>query len=139
MIIKLLSDHRHSHQNLPHKSFLCILLESLSRLKVIRDQNLVLPLRFEDITLQDTAQHKHLRIILQNNCKWDEHIRSIASKVNLLISCLRSYKYRLTRKTLETMYKSFILPHFDYADVVWDNCTAKLSICQKTYTLKGLG
>ena len=21
------------------------------------------------------------------------------------------------------MYKSFILPHFDYADVVWDNLT----------------
>mgnify|MGYP006286749693 CR=1 FL=1 len=21
------------------------------------------------------------------------------------------------------MYKSFILPHFDYADVIWDNCT----------------
>ena len=22
---------------------------------------------------------------------------------------------------------SFILPHFDHADVVWDNCTEKLS------------
>lgn len=24
---------------------------------------------------------------------------------------------------LETMYKSFIMPHFDYADIIWDNCT----------------
>ena len=74
--------------------------EKTKLLNCIRDQNLVLPLKFEDITLKDTAQHKHLGIILQNNCKWDEHIRSIASKVNLLISCLRSYKYRLTRKNL---------------------------------------
>ena len=25
------------------------------------------------------------------------------------------------------MYKLFILPHFDYTDIVWDNCTDKLS------------
>ena len=25
------------------------------------------------------------------------------------------------------MYKSFILPHFDYADVIWDNCTNTLA------------
>ena len=41
----------------------------------------------------------------------------------MLISCFRSYKYKISRKALETMYKSFILPHFDYADIVWDNCT----------------
>ena len=34
-----------------------------------------------------------------------------------------SYKYKISRKALETMYKSFILPLFDYADIVWDNCT----------------
>ena len=31
--------------------------------------------------------------------------------------------YKISRKALETMYKSFILPHFDYADVVWYKCT----------------
>ena len=25
------------------------------------------------------------------------------------------------------MYKSFILPQFDYADIVWDNCSGTLS------------
>ena len=25
------------------------------------------------------------------------------------------------------MYKSFILPHFDYADIIWDNCTNTLA------------
>ena len=40
---------------------------------------------------------------------------------------MRSYKYRLSQKPLENMYKSFILPYFDYADVIWDNCTTRLS------------
>ena len=40
---------------------------------------------------------------------------------------MRSYKHRLSRKSLENMYKSFILPLFDHADGVWDNCTIKLA------------
>ena len=39
----------------------------------------------------------------------------------------KSYKYRLGRKSLGTMYTSFILPQFDYADIVWGNCTTKLA------------
>ena len=31
------------------------------------------------------------------------------------------------QKALKTIYKSFILPQFDYADIVWDNCSGTLS------------
>lgn len=82
---------------------------------------------FGSTILKDTTHHKHFGVILQNNCKWDEHIRSIINKTNMLISCLRSYKYEIGRKALETMYKSFILQHFDYADIIWDNCTGTQS------------
>ena len=36
---------------------------------------------------------------------------------------MRRLKYELDRKSLETMYKSFIRPLLEYADVIWDNCT----------------
>ncbi|WP_419611672.1 reverse transcriptase domain-containing protein [Thiolapillus sp.] len=78
---------------------------------------------FDSTLLNNTTHHKHLGVVLQNNCRWDEHIRSISNKTNMLISCLRSYKYKISRMALETMYKSFIMPHFDYADIIWDNCT----------------
>ena len=84
------------------------------------------PLSFCGETLVETSQHKHLGVILQNDCKWDNHIYSIIGKIKVHTACLKSYKYRLSRKTLETMYKSFILPHFDYSDVVWDGCTNTL-------------
>ena len=57
----------------------------------------------------------------------EKHINSIIRKVTLFISCLRSFKYKLCRKALQTMHKSFILPQFDYADIVWDNCSGTLS------------
>ena len=85
------------------------------------------PLIFGDTTLESKPEHKHLGVILQNNCKWDKHINFIVTKARLQVACLRSYKYKLSRKTLEIMYKSFILPHFDYADTVWDNCSTLLS------------
>jgi len=83
----------------------------------------VYPLSFGSSVLQEKDTHKHLGLTIQNNCKWDQHINNIIRTVTLLLSCLRSYKYSLSRKALENMYKSFVLPHFDYADVIWDNCT----------------
>ena len=97
--------------------------EKTEQLNFIRGQNQNQQLTFGSTTLKETPSHKYLGIILQNNCRWDEHIRSVLNETSMLISCLWSYKYKISRKVLETMYKSFILPLFDYADIVWDNCT----------------
>ena len=82
----------------------------------------VLPLHFNNTVIESTSSHKHLGVVLQNDCKWNNHINCLISKTRILVACLKSYKYRLNRKSLETIYKSFILPHFDYADVLYDNC-----------------
>ena len=82
---------------------------------------------FNNTVIEEKTNHKHLGLYIQNNLKWDEHIKYIVNKTNTLISCLRYYKYKLSRKALETMYKSFILPIFDYADIIWDRCTENLS------------
>ena len=86
-----------------------------------------LPLKFENTLLTDLKQRRHLGVTLQQNCKWDEPIKSIIVKGCSLVACFRSYKYCLCRKLLENMYKSFILPYFDHADVTWDNCMTRLS------------
>ena len=36
---------------------------------------------------------------------------------------MRSLTFCLNRKSLETIYLTFIRPILEYADVVWDNCT----------------
>ena len=84
-------------------------------------------LEFYGTQLNESTEHKHLGVILRNDCKWNSHINSIIEKTRIQIACLRSHKYKLGRRTLEIMYKSFILPHFDYADFLWDNCSETLS------------
>jgi len=37
------------------------------------------------------------------------------------------------------MYKSFILPQFDYTDIVWVNCSETLSDMQENLHLEALG
>ena len=78
---------------------------------------------FDNSLLQPRPFHKHLGLTLQGNCKWDSHVTNLVAKCQTLVACLKSYKYRFSRKSLEIMYKSYVLPHFDYADSVWDNLT----------------
>ena len=47
------------------------------QLNFTRGQNQNQQLTFGSTTLKETPSHKHLGIILQNNCRWDEHIRSV--------------------------------------------------------------
>ena len=102
--------------------------KKLTELLTFKKDNLpVYSLSFGNIVLEDKECHKHLGLIFHSNCKWEKHINSIIRKVTLLISCLCSFKYKLCRKALDTMHKSFILPQFVYADIVWDNCSGTLS------------
>jgi hypothetical protein len=77
----------------------------------------------KNIPIIEVESHKHLGLNMQENCQWNTHISSIITKVSPMINCLRSFKYRLHRKTLQNMYNTFILPIFEYSSVVWDNCT----------------
>ena len=52
---------------------------------------------------------------------WDAHIATIISKVAKVIGVLRRLKSLLPHHVLVTVYKSLILPHFDYCSSVWGN------------------
>ena len=72
--------------------------------------------------------HKHLGVYLQKDCFWKTQIEEIVNIVSPMINCLKRFKYRLTRYTLECMYTYFILPNFEYCCHLWDNCTKEQSM-----------
>ena len=51
---------------------------------------------------------------------FDEHFKAITSKVNKFIGLLRKLNNCLPRSSLITIYKSFVKPHLDYGDVIFD-------------------
>ena len=66
---------------------------------------------------------------------FDEHLRAITSKINKSIVLLRKLNNRLPRSSLVTIYKSFVRPHLDYGDVIFDK-TYKNSFQQRVESLQ---
>ena len=81
------------------------------------------PLFMDNQIIEEVSSHKHLGIFLSNDCSWHKHIDYVKEKAWVRINVMRRLKFRLNRKSLETIYFSFIRPLLEYADVIWDNCT----------------
>jgi hypothetical protein len=84
-----------------------------SNIDIIFDNHVVIPSEF----------YRHLRIIFNSEGTWSNHIDVIVSNALKRLSILRGLKYILDRKSLEIMYKSFVRPSLEYADILWDGIT----------------
>ena len=80
-------------------------------------------LYFNHIPIEEVQTHKHLGVYIIDKCDWQAHLEYNQAKAWSRVHLLRSLKFVLDRKSLQTMYFTFIRPILEYADVVWDNCT----------------
>ena len=81
------------------------------------------PVTMNNQIITEVTTHKHLGLTFSNDCTWHEHLAQIKTKAWQRINIMRKLKFVLDRKSLQTIYFSFIRPLLEYADVVWDNCT----------------
>ncbi len=56
---------------------------------------------------------------IDENLCWDHHIDTLAKKILSKIGIFRSLRNIVLIDTLNLMYNPIVLPHFDYADVVY--------------------
>ena len=77
----------------------------------------------ENVQIQEVKSHKHLGLYLSSDCSWHQHISYIKDKAWLRINIMRKLKFKLDRKSLETIYTTFIRPLLEFGDNIWDNCT----------------
>ena len=59
-------------------------------------------------------------MILDSKLSYENHLQPVFGRVNKTIGLLRKFQPTLPRKSLVTIYKSFIRPHLDYEDAVYD-------------------
>ena len=59
-------------------------------------------------------------MLLDVKLDFQEHLKNIYSKVNKTIGLLHKLHNILPRLPLLTTYKSFIRPHLDYGDIIYD-------------------
>ena len=82
-----------------------------------------LTLKIDDRTIDCVQSFKFLGVIINDTLTWVNHINMVCKKVSRSLNLLRRLSWFLPRPLLLLFLKSYILPHFDYCDVVWFGCT----------------
>ena len=77
-------------------------------------------LTFNNNNVLETDSQKHLDIIFDNRLSFANHLKMILNKVNKTVQLLRKLHNILPKPALLTIYKSFIRPHLDYGDIIYD-------------------
>ena len=67
-----------------------------------------------------TNCHKHLGMYLDKKLNFLQHIKEKISKANRGIGVIQKLRHILPRHSLITIYKSFVRPHLDYCDIIYD-------------------
>ena len=64
-------------------------------------------------------------MFLDNKLNLGRHLKYITNKVNKYVGLLRKLQMILSRRSLVAIYKSFIRPHLDYGDIIFDQAFNK--------------
>ncbi len=80
-------------------------------------------LMFNNQQLESVDSHKHLGITFNTNLTWKHHIDNIYLTANRKVNIFSKLKHLLDRRTLFTMYTSFIRPTLEYGSIIWNNCS----------------
>ena len=77
------------------------------------------PIYFNNSLVSRKDSHKHLGLILDSKLTFTEHINHKIEIAKKLIGTLKYLSDYLPVNILNQMYKIFVRPHFDYADVIY--------------------
>ena len=78
------------------------------------------PLNFNNNSVKLVQFQKHLGIYLDGKLNFREHLQNMFKKVKKTISLFCKLQNNLPRAPLITIYKSFISPHLDFGDILYD-------------------
>ena len=100
-------------------------------------KNKNLTLNIANQQLQQVPSYKYLGVTLDSVLSYSNHITTILNTVSHKSYILSKISHYITKRSVIRIYKSMILPYFDYADIVFDkvNCSEleKLQRAQNRY------
>ena len=78
------------------------------------------PLYFNPNLVKSSSTHRHLGMVLDTKLDFSLHLKNVQNKVNKTIGLLCKLQDTLSGTSLITIFKSFIRPHLDYGDIIYD-------------------
>ena len=78
------------------------------------------PLLFNNSTIEQISTQKHLGIHLHEELTLKNHIDEKINKANAVVRVIGKLNNIVPRSAFITVYCSFVRPHLDYGDVIYD-------------------
>ena len=78
------------------------------------------PIKFDNNNITKCFHQKHFEVVLELTLNFNTHIHQKIKKCNKMIDLIRRLSVNLCRNALLKIYKSFIRPHLEYGDVLYD-------------------
>ena len=82
-----------------------------------------LHLKIDDRLVEQVCRFKFLGVVVSDTLSWSDHTDMVYKKVSRSLNLLRRLSWFLPQSLLLLFLKSYILPHFDYCDIVWFGCS----------------
>ena len=76
--------------------------------------------QFNKTDIPECPHQKQLGIVLDSKLNFNAHVDEKIRKCNRIIGLVRRLFVTLPRNALLTIYKSFVRPHLDYGDILYD-------------------
>ena len=78
------------------------------------------PVLFSNVPAKRCSIQKHLGIHLDEKLNFNRYVKEKITKANKVIGVIKKLSNILPRDALLTIYKSFVRPHLDYGDIIYD-------------------
>ena len=75
--------------------------------------------KVDNMDLDEVSSFKYLGIVINNRLTWQDHVVKMFSKIDKKLGLLKRIRYCLPLDTRLLFFNSYVLPLFDYADIVW--------------------
>ena len=86
------------------------------------------PVIFNNVPVKRCSIQKHLGIHLDEKLNFNHHVKEKITKANKGIGVIKKLSSTLPRDAFLTVYKSFVRPHLDYDDIIYDQAQTE-SFC----------
>ena len=90
---------------------------------------------FNNVPVKRCSIQKHLGFHLDEKLNFNHHVKENITKANKGIGVIKKLSNILPRDALLTIYKSFVRPHLDYGDIIYDQPQNE-SFCNKLESIQ---
>lgn len=101
-------------------------------LQLAYDKNM---LKINNINIECVCEYKYLGIWIDSDLTFSKHVKSIISNVSFRLKKLSRIRSCITKKTSLLLYKSMIVPLYDYGDVFF-NYSCKKDLIRRLQSLQ---